>query len=142
MKPIKEMVWPVDNYTNKIHDAMKCMFSLNPNLSYTVAQMREHLVRGFSWLNNPNKRQAEVLEMIISKGIGKLVQRGVAVKVTSSTSVERQWQLKRGADVSGYTNITSSDSVAANDKVLAKIKGRSLNAQALWKLNNPEKIAA
>jgi hypothetical protein len=138
MDKVKEMVFPIDNYTGKIHDAMKCMFSLNPNLSYTVGQMRQHLMRGFSWLNNPDKHQGEVLEMIISKGIGKLVQRGVVVKVFSKTSVERQWQFKRGADVSGYVNITSSDSVAANETVAAKIKGRSLNAKKLWELNHPQ----
>ena len=126
----------MDDYTNKIHGAMKCMFSLNPNLSYTVGQMESHLVRGFSWLANPTARQSIVLQMVISKGIGKLEQLGIVVKVTSKTSVERQWQSKKGVTLSGYTNITSIDAVAANSKVAAKIKGRSLNAKKLWELNH------
>jgi hypothetical protein len=144
MKPtkVKEMVWPQDDYTNKIHFAMKYMFSSQPHLTFTVSQMREHLQRGFKWLVTDNDRQSILLDKIISTGIRKLIQNNLVVLVTSKVSTERQWQHRKGAEVGSHTNITSDDDVAHTTDALKAIKGRAINARALWKLNHQEEQKA
>ena len=132
----KEMVWPMDDYTNKIHFAMKYMFSSQSHLTFNIAQMRAHLQRGFSWLVTTNDRQSILLDKIISTGIRKLIQHNLVVQVTSKLSTERQWQWRKGAEVGSHTNITSEDSVLHNDKAAKAIKNRAVNARKLWALNH------
>lgn len=138
-KSVAEFVWPVEGYTDKIHSGMKIMFQMNPNLSYTVDQMKEHLTRGYSWLKDPNDHQSAVLKKLITTGIKKLIQLGLVKKVTSSVSVEAQWQSAKGVAVSGYTNVTSEDAVAKTDAAKKAAKGRAVGGQTLWRLNNVER---
>lgn len=132
---VKEMVWPVDDYTNKIHYGMKYMFQSQPNLSFNIKQMREHLQRGYAWLKELNERQSILLDKIISTGIKKLIQHNLVVKVTSNVSTESQWQARKGVADSGYTNITSIDAVAQSTDATKASKNRAVNAKTLWELN-------
>ena len=66
----------------------------------------------------------------------KLVQSGKVKKVTSSVSVEPQWQW--AADVSeneGFTNVTSEDSVAQTDEARKAAGRRAIGGRTLWRLN-------
>lgn len=132
------MVWPVDDYTNKIHSALRCMFSLYPHLSFTKSQMAAHLVKGFGWLANPNERQSILLDKIIHTGITKLVQHNMVVLVKGATTIEKTWQHRKGMEVSGYTNITSEDAVLTNALAAKSIKNRAVGAKKLWELNHPQ----
>lgn len=135
MKEISEYVWPVENYTDKIHTALKAMFSLYPHLSFTKDQMLPYLVKGYPWLANPNERQTVLLKQIIKTGITKLVQSGKVKKVTSKVSVEDQWQATSGTADSGMINVTSEDSVAHSEAALKAINRRAVGARSLHKFN-------
>jgi len=135
-KDITEMVWPVENYTDKIHTGLKFMFQLRPHLSFTLSQMKEHLVRGYTWLANPTEPQTALLNKLITTGIKKLIQAGMVKKVTSKFSVESQWQWAATVAESGYTNVTSEDSVAHTDAAKHGAKRRALGGMKLWRLNN------
>lgn len=135
-KDLQEMVWPVENYTDKIHSGIKMMFQLRHWITFTIPQMKEHLVRGYPWLANPTTRQTELLDKIIKTGIQKLVQSGKVKKVTSLVSVEPQWQW--ATDVSeneGFTNVTSEDSVAQTDEAKKAAGRRAIGGRTLWRLN-------
>jgi len=139
-KELSEMIWPVPNYTDKIHSALKMMFSLYPLLSFTKDQMLPHLVKGYPWLANPNERQTVVLKHIIKTGIQKLVQANLVKKVTSKLSVNDQWQSTIGVAESSMINITSEDSVAQTKEARNAIKRRSIGGRNLWKLNHYPKM--
>lgn len=136
MKEINEYVWPVENYTDKIHTALKAMFSLYPHLSFTKDQMLPYLVKGYPWLSNPTERQTALLKQIIKTGITKLIQTGKVKKVTSKVSVDDQWQSTAGTTDSGMINVTSEDSVAHSETALKAISRRAVGARTLHKFNN------
>jgi hypothetical protein len=136
MKEIQDFVWPVENYTDKIHTGIKIMFSQRHWLSFTIPQMREHLTKGYTWLSNPNQRQISVLNKIIKTGIQKWLQKGLVKKVHSSTSVEGQWQWSNSVEGSGYTDITSVDAVATSQTAQKAVSRRALGCKTLWRLNN------
>lgn len=140
MKELTEMVWPVENYTDKIHSALKAMFATYPHLSFTVNQMLPFLVRGYPWLKDPTERQTVLLKQIIKTGIQKLVQTGKVKKVTSKLSVESQWQAASAVAESGMINVTSEDSVAHTPEALKAITRRAVGGQSLWKLNGAGKF--
>lgn len=133
------MVWPHLNYTDKIHSALRYMFSAQPHLSFTSEQMKSHIVKGFEWLKNNNKKQDQLLDKIIKTGIQKLIQSGKVSKVTSRVSVDAQWQATSSVAESGYTNITSSDSVATSDDAKKAISRRAIGTKKLWELNKIQK---
>ena len=135
MKEISEYVWPVENYTDKIHTGIKAMFSLCPHLSFTIDQMFPYLVKGYPWLANPTEHQAVTLKRIIKTGITKLIQSGKVKKVTSKVSVTDQWQSTAGTADSGMINITSEDSVAHTEAALKAIGRRAVGARSLHKFN-------
>lgn len=135
MKSTQDMVWPHLNYTDKIHMALRYMFDATPHLSYTKNQMKDHIKRGYSWLQNNNEKQEQLLDKIIQTGIKKLIQAGKVVKVTSKVSVESQWQSTKSVQESGYTNITSEDSVALTDEAKKAIGRRAIGVKKLWELN-------
>jgi hypothetical protein len=139
-KEISEFVWPVENYTDKIHSAIKAMFSLYPHLSFTVDQMLPFLVKGYPWLANPTERQTALLKKIIKTGIQKLVQLNRIKKVHSKLTVDSQWQSAAAVAESGMVNITSDDSVAHTDAALKAIGRRAIGCQSLWKLNGTGKF--
>ena len=112
-KPIEEMIWPVTNYTDKIHFAVKCKMKEYSHLSFTISQLLPNIQRGYPWLNNPDERQLTLLKQIVKTGLTKLVQLGLVKRVTSNVSVEPQWQAASTVAESGYTNITSEDDVVA-----------------------------
>lgn len=134
------MVWPVEGYTDKIHTGLKMMFQLRPWLTYTIPQMKEHIIRGYHWLANPTERQSALLDKIVKTGIQKLVQHGKVKKVTSKTATEAQWQWAAGVDES-HINVTSEDSVAHSEEALNAAKGRAIGGRTLWKLNNEAKLS-
>ena len=134
-KNISEMVFPEPNYTDKIHRGLNLLFHFRPWLSFTIPQVREHLIKEYLWLANRTPAQEMLLNKLINTGIKKLVQSGVVKKVVSKTSVEGQWQLTETAVDSGYTIITSSDEVASTEAARHAIKGRSISDRDLIKLN-------
>lgn len=129
------MVFPEPNYTDKIHRGLNLLFHFRPWLSFTIPQVKEYLVKEYSWLANRTPAQEMLLNKLINTGIKKLVQNGSIKKVTSKTSVESQWQLTETAVDSGYTIITSTDEVASTPEALKAIKGRSISDRDLMKLN-------
>jgi len=135
MKNVTEMVWPVQNYTDKSHFGLKMMFATYPWLTFTAGQMESHLVKGFNWLANPDHRQRLVLDKIIRTGIRKLIQSGKVKKVTSNVSVEDQWIAVANVEGSGYTSLTSQDEVAKTDAAKKAASRRSIGARKLWSLN-------
>jgi hypothetical protein len=140
MKEVTEYVWPVENYTDKIHSALKAMFSTYPHLSFTVDQMLPFLVKGYPWLANPSERRTVLLKQIIKTGITKLVQMGKVQKVHSKLTVDSQWQSAAAVAESGMVNITSEDSVAHTDAAKKAIGSRAIGGQSLWKLNGQGKF--
>lgn len=135
MKNKSEFVWPIENYTDKIHQAIKIMFSSYPWLSFTLPQMKIHLVRGYDWLVVSTDQQKQLLDKIIHTAIKKLIQAGKVKKVTSKLSVDNQWQSTSGAAESGMINVTSEDSVAHSEAALKAIQRRAIGARTLHKFN-------
>jgi hypothetical protein len=141
MKDISEYVIPVKNYTDKIHTGIRMMFRMYPWLSFTRPQMMIHLQREYKWMKNLDERQTQVVEKIVTTGIKKMIQVGEVKKVTSKVSVESQWQWAKSVVDSGYTDITSSDSVAKTEEAKKAIRGRAIGGKTLFRLNH-EKINA
>jgi hypothetical protein len=135
MKDKSEFVWPVENYTDKIHQAIKIMFSSYPWLSFTLPQMKTHLIRGYSWLVVSTDQQKQLLDKIIHTAIKKLIQAGKVKKVTSKVSVDDQWQSTVGTADSGMINVTSEDSVAHTEAAMKAIGRRAVGARSLHKFN-------
>ena len=129
------MIWPVVNYTDKIHTGIKATFLSRPWLSFTIPQLRQYLERGWPWLANPTAKQAAVLDKIVKCGIQKLIQLGKVKKVTSKVSVEPQWQATSALAESGMVNITSDDEVANNELAQKMASRRALGRKALRRLN-------
>lgn len=134
------MVWPVENYTDKIHAGVKATMANYSHLSFTLHQLRPYLERGYVWLKSPNERQSVLLDQIIKTGLAKLVQLGMVKKVTSKVSVESQWQWSSKVAESGYTNITSNDEVAQTVEAKRAVGRRAIGGQTLWRLNKPAKL--
>ena len=134
-KELNEMVWPVENYTDKIHTGIKSTFATYKWLSFTIPQLKEYLTRGYPWLNNPTEKQTILLEKLIKTGITKLIQTGKVKKVSSNVSVDPQWQSAETVSESGFTNVTSDDEVAQTEAAKKAIGRRSIGGRSLWKLN-------
>lgn len=139
-KTLAEQVWPVENYTDKIHTGVKATMQTYSHLSFTLRQLRPYLERGYTWLKNPDERQSDLLDKIITTGIRKLIQAGKVKRVSSKVSVEAQWQWATTVAESGYTNITSDDEVAQNGDAQKATSRRAVGARTLWRLNNKVKL--
>lgn len=139
-KALTEQVWPVENYTDKIHTGVKATMQTYSHLSFTLLQLRPYLERGYTWLKNPDEKQSALLDKIITTGIRKLIQAGKVKRVSSKVSVEPQWQWATTVAASGYTNITSDDDVAQTDEAKKATSRRSIGARTLWRLNNKPKL--
>lgn len=137
MKELTDQIFPVKDYTNKIHTAVKAVVSRQPNLSFTVSQIRPGVIRGYPWLNEVKltERQLILLDQIIKTGLTKLIQLGLVKKVSSKVQVESQWQWASAVADSGYTNVTSEDSVAQTEEAKKGVSRRALGGKSLWKLN-------
>ncbi len=134
------MVFPVENYTDKIHTGVKVTMANYSHLSFTIHQLRPYLQAGYPWLKNLTERQGTLLDQIIKTGLAKLIQLGLVKKVTSKVSVESQWQWATKVAESGYTNVTSEDDVAQTDEAKKAVKRRAVAGRSLWKLNGPAKL--
>lgn len=134
------MVFPVENYTDKIHTGVKATMANYSHLSFTLHQLRPYLQAGYPWLKNLTERQATLLDQIIKTGLAKLIQIGMVKKVTSKVSVESQWQWASKVAESGYTNITSEDDVAQTDEAKKAVNRRAVGGRSLWKLNGKAKL--
>lgn len=139
-RDLSTMVFPVENYTDKIHFAMKMMFSSRPWLSFTIQQMKEHLQKGYNWLKELDERQSQLLNKLIKTGIQKQIQLGNVKKVSSSVSVDGQWQWAVTVKDSGYKNVTSDDDVAQSEEAKKAINRRAIGGRSLWKLNGQAKL--
>jgi hypothetical protein len=136
MKDTSEMVWPVENYTDKIHTGLAALFSTYSWLTFTVNQMESHLSRSYKWLTVDTPQRKELLHKLIQTGIRKLIQTGRVQKVTSKVSVEPQWMAIKGVQESSYTNITSEDQVATTPEARKAVNRRSIGRKKLWDLNH------
>ena len=136
-KNLAEMTWPIAGYTEKIDFSLKYMFNRYPHLTFTVKQMHDHVVRGYSWMKDNTEHQNAVLDRVIRLGLKKWIQCGLIKKVSSKVSVEPQWMSARGAGDSNYANCTSVDAVAVSKEAQEAVAGRPVNGRTLWKLNNP-----
>ncbi len=133
---ISEMVWPVENYTDKIWVAVKYTVLATPWLSFTVGQIVDRIRNGYPWLTLDTERQQVTLAKLVAKAMGKMVQQSLAVRVKGPTTVETTWQAVAGLTGSGYKSVTSEDSVAHTPEALKACKRRSIGGRSLWKLNN------
>lgn len=134
-KNLSEQVFPVENYTDKIHIAVKATIGRQIHVSFTVAQLLPFVQRGYPWLQNVNERQKTLLKQIVKTGLTKLVQLGLVKKVHSTVQVEPQWQWASTVAESGYINVTSEDSVAHTDEARKAVGRRALGGQSLHRLN-------
>lgn len=139
-KELSEMVWPVENYTDKIHTGVKATMANYSHLSFTLHQLRPYLERGYAWLKNPSERQSVLLDQIIKTGLSKLIQLGKVKRVTSKVAVEPQWQWATKVAESGYTNITSEDDVAQTDEAKKAVERRAIGGRSLHRLNGKAKL--
>jgi hypothetical protein len=139
-KDLQDQIFPVKDYTEKIHIGVRQSMVSNSHLSFTVAQLFPFLQRGYPWLKTLNERQETLLKQIIKTALTKLVQKGEVKKVFSTVQVEPQWQWASKVAESGYTNITSDDEIAQTDDAKKAIKSRSIGARSLWKLNGKAKL--
>lgn len=130
-----ETVWPVENYTDKIHSGIYIMFEQKPWLTFTVNQMKEHLIRGYSWLTIETPYKEKLLEKIILTGIKKHIQSGRVQRVESKVSIDPQWMCKKGVENSSYVNITSQDDVAVTRIAKRLVSRRAVSPMKLWRLN-------
>ena len=119
---------------------MKMMFSSRPWLSFTIQQMKEHLQKGYNWLKELDERQSQLLNKLIKTGIQKQIQLGNVKKVSSSVSVDGQWQWAVTVKDSGYKNVTSDDDVAQSEEAKKAINRRAIGGRSLWKLNGQAKL--
>ena len=136
MKPLSAQIFPVVNYTDKIHTGVKATLASQSHLSFTIAQIVPSLQRGYPWLKNLDERQTVLLKQLIKTGLTKLVQLGLVKAVSSKVQVDAQWQWASKVSESGYTNVTSEDSVAQTDEAKKKVSRRALGGSSLWRLNN------
>ena len=134
-KEINDYVFPVEGYTDKIQVGVKYMMEKHSHLSFTIAQLRPFLQSGYPWLKSLDERQGTLLDQIIKTTLTKLIQLGKVKKVTSKVSVEPQWQWASSVAASGYTNVTSEDSVAQTEEAKKAIGSRAIGGQTLFKLN-------
>jgi len=134
------MVWPVENYTDKIHSGVKFTLQNYSHLAFSVEQLRPFLERGYPWLKNPNERQAALLNQLIRGGMTKLVQLGKVKKVSSKVSTEPQWQWASAVADSGYTNVTSNDEVAQTPEAQKAVGRRAVGGRSLWLLNSKPRL--
>ena len=139
-KELHEQVFPVENYTDKIHFGVKHQMESFAHLSFTLSQLRPYVQSGYPWLKTLTERQAVLLDQIIKTGLTKLVQLGKVKKVTSNVSVESQWQWATTVAESGYTNITSEDSVAQTDEAKKAVARRAVGGRSLHRLNGNGKF--
>lgn len=134
------MVFPVENYTDKIHFGVKSQMERFSHLSFTIHQLRPYLQAGYPWLKTLSERQATLLDQIIKTGLAKLVQLGLVKRVTSNVQIEPQWQWASKVAESGYTNITSDDSVAHTDEAKKACRSRAIGGRSLHRLNGKMKL--
>ena len=139
-KELSDQVWPVTDYTNKIHTGVRASMASNSHLSFTVTQLFPFLQRGYPWLKTLNERQETLLKQIIKTALTKLVQKGEVKKVFSTVQIEPQWQWSSKVSESGYKDVTSQDDVAQTDEAKKAIKSRSIGARSLWKLNGKARL--
>jgi hypothetical protein len=139
-KALAEMMWPVENYTDKIHSGVKFTLQNYSHLSFTLKQLRPYLESGYPWLKNPNANQSVWLDQIIKTGLLKLIQLGKVKRVTSKVSVEQQWQWATAVASSGYTNITSDSNVAQTEDAKKAVERRAVGGRSLWLLNSKPKL--
>jgi hypothetical protein len=136
MKQVSEYVWPVENYTDKIHSGLKIMFSTYKWLTFTREQMRSHLIKGYNWLSNNNDQQNALLDKLITTGIKKLIQAGIVKKVSSNVSVDAQWQFASSVGEGGCVDVTSVDAVAKTEEARKASLRRAVGGRTLHRLNN------
>ena len=130
------MVWPVQNYTDKINTGVKFTLQRATHLTFTKRQMVQSLERGFPWLADRDERQEALLNRLVCTAVKRLVQTGQVKKVKSHLSVEPQWMWASSVGTSSYTDVTSSDSVAQTEEARERVSRRSINAMTLHRLNN------
>ena len=139
-KTLSEQVFPVENYTDKIHTGVKATMARFSHLSFTVSQIRPYLQSGYPWLKNLNERQSTLLDQLIKTALAKLVQLGMVKKVTSKFAVESQWQWASKVADSGYTNVTSDDEVAQTDEARKAVRRRAVGCRSLHRLNGTARL--
>jgi len=139
-KELSDQVFPVENYTDKIHFGVRSQMQRFSHLSFTISQLIPYVQSGYPWLKTLDERQTALLKQIMITGLKKLIQLGLVKKVTSKVQVEPQWQWATKVAESGYTNVTSEDDVAQTDEAKKAVKRRAVGGRSLWKLNGKAKL--
>ena len=134
------MVFPVEGYTDKIHFAVKVQMKRFSHLSFTISQLKPYVQSGYPWLKTLDERQTSLLNQIMMTALKKLIQLGQVKKITSKVQVEPQWQWASAVADSGFTDITSEDSVAQTDEAKKAVERRAIGGRSLWRLNGQAKL--
>lgn len=137
-KTIENYVWPEVNYTDKIHDEVEGLFRQITWRPLTLIEISEFLLKKLPWLTIDTPHRKKILNMIVRKGITKLVQLGLVVEVWSKVTTDKQWNWAQGADKETYKVLTSADEVATNMDAVKKIRNRALSIKDVRKYNREE----
>jgi len=129
------MVFNVELYTDKAHEAMKVLFSNQKHLTHNLEQITEFVSKTVG-LNPSNDQQAEVLKVVVRKGLLKLEQLGLIDKVWHRMySSEKRWMDHESVVGSGYTSITNNENRVKTEKAKKAVAHRALNVYDLHRLN-------
>lgn len=135
MKQIKEMVWPVGGYTDKIHFAVKYTFEASPQLPFSIKQVIDKIRNGYTWLTLDTNQKSIILHKIVKTAITQLIQKGFIKQVYHPTQTEPQWMLAGSVSDSPYKSLTDDSEVAKTPAAVKAIRQRSIGADRLRRLN-------
>jgi len=134
-KPVETYVWPEKNYTDQIHDAVEGLFRQITWRPLVLSEISEQLSKKFPWLVLDTPYRKKTLNMIVRRGITKLVQLGLIVEIKSNVTTDKQWQWSQDVDKNTYKVLTSADEVAHSMEAVKRIRNRALSAEEVRKYN-------
>ena len=129
------MVFNVELYTDKAHEAMKALFASQKHLAHNLEQVTDFVSRSVG-LNPSNDQQSAVLKTVVTKGLLKLEQMGLIDKVWHKmNSSEKRWMDHNSVADSAYTSISNNENRAKTTKAKKAVSHRAVNAFELFRLN-------
>lgn len=132
---IENMVWPVENYTDKINGELTLIFKSQRFITFTIKQLEQCLLKKLDWLTVDTSHKKQILNKLINTGIRKLIQANKIKEVTSNISVEKQWIATDGINMSSYVILTEDVEVAKTDKAMQASSRRCIGFKKLQELN-------
>ena len=128
------MVFNVELYTDKAHEAMKLLFSTQKYIAHTLRNVTDFVSKTVGLIPDNDAREA-TLNKVIKTGLTKLEQLGLIDKVHHRMNQERMWMNHDSVAESAYTSITNDEKRAKSEKAKKKVAKRALNIHDLYHLN-------